>query len=141
MSRSAKFPNHSEPRVWLVTSAACPVGIALTRQLLAHGDSVILGTKSEEISDPNKENGQGFMSFWVEEVLLKDGWKDRARVVALDGRCEVPNAIHQASVAGSNTICDTCRLMGQCQAAVAEAISVFGGLDVLFCCASEGIHR
>lgn len=28
--------------------------------------------------------------------------------------------------------------MGQCQAAVAEAVSTFGRLDVLFCCSSEG---
>ena len=28
--------------------------------------------------------------------------------------------------------------MGECQAAVAEAVSVFGGLDILFCCGSEG---
>ena len=29
--------------------------------------------------------------------------------------------------------------MGQCQAAVAEAVEVFGKLDVLLCCSSEGL--
>ncbi len=28
--------------------------------------------------------------------------------------------------------------MGQCQAAVAEAVEVFGKVDILFCCTSEG---
>lgn len=28
--------------------------------------------------------------------------------------------------------------MGQCQAAIAEAVQVFGKLDILFCCSSEG---
>lgn len=28
--------------------------------------------------------------------------------------------------------------MGLCQAAVAEAVEVFGKLDILLCCASEG---
>jgi NAD(P)-dependent dehydrogenase (short-subunit alcohol dehydrogenase family) len=28
--------------------------------------------------------------------------------------------------------------VGQCQAAVAEAVATFGAIDVLFCCASEG---
>ena len=31
-----------------------------------------------------------------------------------------------------------CRIIGECQAAVAEAVSVFGKIDVLFCCSSEG---
>lgn len=31
------------------------------------------------------------------------------------------------------------RNMGQCQAAVAEAVEVFGRLDILFCCSSEGM--
>ena len=31
-----------------------------------------------------------------------------------------------------------CRIIGQCQAAVAEAVSAFGRIDVLFCCSSEG---
>ena len=30
--------------------------------------------------------------------------------------------------------------MGQCQAAVAEAVKNFGKLDILLCCSSEGCH-
>ena len=29
-------------------------------------------------------------------------------------------------------------VMGQCQAAVAEAVDTFGKLDILLCCSSEG---
>ena len=29
--------------------------------------------------------------------------------------------------------------MGQCQAAIAQAVSAFGTLDILFCCSSEAI--
>lgn len=32
----------------------------------------------------------------------------------------------------------THRNMALCQAAVAEAVHVFGKVDILFCCASEG---
>ena len=37
-------------------------------------------------------------------------------------------------------ICEgfVCRNMGECQAAVAEAVELFGGLDILLCCTSEG---
>lgn len=31
--------------------------------------------------------------------------------------------------------------MGQCQAAVAEAVEVFGKVDILFCCTSEGMLK
>lgn len=33
---------------------------------------------------------------------------------------------------------DNYRTMGQCQAAVAEAVVRFGGIDILLCCSSEG---
>ena len=33
---------------------------------------------------------------------------------------------------------DGYRNMGECQAAVAEAVELFGGLDILLCCTSEG---
>lgn len=33
-----------------------------------------------------------------------------------------------------------CRIMGQCQAIVAEAVEAFSQIDILFCCTSEGKH-
>lgn len=31
------------------------------------------------------------------------------------------------------------RTMGQCQAAIAQAVEAFGKLDILFCCSSEAV--
>ena len=31
------------------------------------------------------------------------------------------------------------RLMGQCQAAVAQAVDAFGRIDILLCCTSQGM--
>lgn len=83
------FPPHQESRVWLLSSGASPIGVALARQLLTHGDHVVFGTKAKEVSDPNSQRAADFSSFWTEEVLVKEGWKDRAKVIGLDGRCEV----------------------------------------------------
>ncbi|KAL8897670.1 MAG: hypothetical protein Q9207_007100 [Kuettlingeria erythrocarpa] len=111
-----RFPTHPEPRVWFLSAGASPIGIALSRQLLAHGDSVVFGTKSKEISDPNNLRGIDFTTFWEEEVLVQEGWKDRAKVISLDGRN-----------------------MGQCQAAVADTTASFKKLDILVCCSSEAV--
>lgn len=84
-----QFPTHYEPRVWLLSSGASPIGIALSRQLLAHGDSVVFGRAPKELSDANSYRAVDFATFWEEEVLVKEGWKDRAKMIGLDGRCEV----------------------------------------------------
>ncbi len=47
----------------------------------------------------------------------REGWKDRIRGIRCDGR-----------------------VMGQCGAAVAEAVQVFGRIDILLCCKSEGMR-
>ncbi|KAL8817415.1 MAG: hypothetical protein Q9223_003748 [Gallowayella weberi] len=113
---NCKFPTSSKPRVWLLSSGASPIGIALSRQLLAHGDIVVFGTQFNDTSDNVDPRSADFAAFWTEEVLVRDGWKNRARAVGLDGRSK-----------------------GQCQAAVAEVISFFRRLDVLLCCSSQAI--
>lgn len=45
----------------------------------------------------------------------REGWKDRIRSIRCDGRN-----------------------MSQCSAAMAEAKDVFGRIDILLCCTSEG---
>lgn len=82
------FPTHSQPRVWLITSASSPIGIAVSRELLKHGDLLIAGIKSTELPEENSERGTDFASFW--EDVVAEGWKDRCRVVGLDERCEAP---------------------------------------------------
>ena len=123
------FPAHHQPRTWLITSAACPIGIALTRAVLAHGDSVVLGVEASDLSnglalslgkngsgkstgnkralfgainglEPPSERAEEFGQFMKEEVE-SCGWRDRCRIVGLDGRCESPCLWVEAGLAGA----------------------------------------
>ncbi|KAL8691177.1 MAG: hypothetical protein Q9224_004233 [Gallowayella concinna] len=128
---NSKFPTNSEPKVWLLSSGASPIGIALSRQLLAHGDFVVFGTQSNDTSDNASPRSADFAAFWIGEVLVREGWKDRARAVGLDRRCETQRIPIDDERKHRNK--------GQCQAAVAEVVTHFRKLDVLFCCASQAI--
>ncbi|KAA6409335.1 MAG: hypothetical protein FRX48_06888 [Lasallia pustulata] len=131
-----QFPPHPHPRVWLLTSATSPLGIALARLLLAHGDSVVVGMRASEVEN-GVQRGEEFRRFWDEvcgvevgndggqgegkrvmdaPMELGENARERLRVVELDGRT-----------------------MGKCQAAVAEAAEAFGRVDILFCCTSEAV--
>lgn len=111
---TSHFPAHSSPRTWLLTSAACPIGIALARAVLTHGDNVILGVKAEDLGQYSWKgigkaavngslkgtSGIGsrraeHLSERVEEfekllgeVMEEEGWEERLKVAGLDGRCE-----------------------------------------------------
>ena len=85
---SCKFPSHIDPRIWLLSSGASPIAIALSRQLLAHGDFVAFGVQASDTSDTSAGRAADFTLFWTQEVLVNEGWKDRAKLVRLDGRCE-----------------------------------------------------
>ncbi|KAL1987164.1 hypothetical protein VTN96DRAFT_4770 [Rasamsonia emersonii] len=115
-SPRSHFPTHSEPRVWLISSGDSPLGISLTRQLLAHGDCVVSGlVPSNLLRDENRR--EQFEDFLAEvERNKEDDWKVRFRPVMLD-----------------------IRKMGECQAAVAEAVETFGRIDILLCCTSQAI--
>lgn len=110
--RSPRFPTHNSPRVWLITCANSPVGISLTRHLLAHGDYITAGVQAVEFEKHEQRSGD-FKAF-LEEIGRTDAWKSRVRVVNLD-----------------------IKIMGQCQSAIAEALNSFGRIDILFCCTSE----
>lgn len=111
--RSPHFPPHNAPRVWFITRGVSPIAIALARQVLEHGDYVVAGVVPIEFE---KREGQSedFRNF-LEDVKRTERWRERLRVVGLDAR-----------------------VVGQCQAAVAEAVEAFGRIDVLLCAASEG---
>ncbi|KAF2397266.1 short chain dehydrogenase/reductase family protein-like protein [Trichodelitschia bisporula] len=106
------FPAHSGPRVWFLDDGLAPISLALTRLLLAHGDAVVAGVVPGEYKGPR---GEAFRAF-VGEVGWKGGRKERFRAVALDAR----------SVA-------------LCQAAVAEALRIFGRVDIVLLCRSEAL--
>ncbi|KAF5847804.1 hypothetical protein GGP41_009032 [Bipolaris sorokiniana] len=111
--KSPHFPPHNAPRVWFITRGVSPIAIALARQVLEHGDYVVTGVMPVEFE---KREGQvdDFRTF-LQDVKQTDRWREHLRVVALDSR-----------------------VVGQCQAAVAEAVEAFGRIDVLLCAASEG---
>ncbi|OCK77382.1 short chain dehydrogenase/reductase family protein-like protein [Lepidopterella palustris CBS 459.81] len=112
--RSPRFPPHNAPRVWFITTGTSPVAIALARQVLEHGDYVVAGVLPIEF-EKHEERSEEFRAF-LDEVKTTQRWKERLRVVGLDGR-----------------------IVSQCQAAIAEAIEAFGRVDVLFGCTSEAI--
>ncbi|KAG0648245.1 Oxidoreductase BOA17 [Hyphodiscus hymeniophilus] len=111
------FPTHNSPRVWFMTSALSPLVVRLIKLLLAHGDYVAAGLPPREIEDEER-----FAEFreLINECKTggkdREGWKDRIRGIRCDGR-----------------------IMGQCGAAVAEAVEVFGRIDILLCCTSDAV--
>ncbi|KAL1999304.1 hypothetical protein VTN02DRAFT_4712 [Thermoascus thermophilus] len=115
-SPRSHFPSHSEPRVWVISSGDSPIGISLTRQILAHGDSAVVGLAPSNLDRDEYRRGQ-FEAF-LEEVdeHSGEGWTQRLKAVVLD-----------------------LRMMGQCQAVVAEAVATFGKMDILVCCTSQAV--
>jgi NAD(P)-dependent dehydrogenase (short-subunit alcohol dehydrogenase family) len=111
--RSPHFPPHNAPRVWFITRGVSPIAIALAKQVLEHGDYVVAGVIPVEF-EQSEGQIEDFKAF-LEEVKSTERWRERLRVVGLDAR-----------------------VVGQCQAAVAEAVEAFGRIDVLLCAASEG---
>ncbi|OCL08522.1 NAD(P)-binding protein [Glonium stellatum] len=112
--RSPRFPPHNAPRVWFLTTGTSPIAIALARQVLEHGDYIVAGVLPLEF-EKNNERSEEFREF-LEEVKRTERWRERLRVVGLDGR-----------------------IVGQCQAAIAEAVEAFGRVDVLLGCTSEAV--
>ncbi|KAF1827548.1 NAD(P)-binding protein [Dissoconium aciculare CBS 342.82] len=116
--RAPQFPLHDTPRVWFLTNANCPIGVSLSRALLAHGDFVVAGVwprHSEEGYDDSDDARSNDGS--QESASCLDAcatWKDHLCVVPLD-----------------------VRIKAQCQSAVAEAVRCFRQIDILFCNSSE----
>jgi NAD(P)-dependent dehydrogenase (short-subunit alcohol dehydrogenase family) len=111
-----KSATHNSPRTWFLTSSLSPLCIRLVRLLLAHGDYVVACLPPIEIED--EERSAEFREL-INECKSnrkdREGWKDRIRGIRCDARA-----------------------MGQCGAAIAEAVQVFGRIDILLCCKFEG---
>jgi NAD(P)-dependent dehydrogenase (short-subunit alcohol dehydrogenase family) len=131
--KSPHFPPHNAPRVWFITRGVSPIAIALARQVLEHGDYVVAGVMPIEFE---KREGQSddFRTF-LEDVKQTERWREHLRVVGLDSR-----QVMMQRAACAKPLMVFCRVVGQCQAAVAEAVEAFGRIDVLLCAASEGTH-
>lgn len=108
---------HNSPRTWLITSALSPLAVRLIRLLLAHGDYVAACLPPHEIE--HSDRSAEFRELINEcKSVRKDreGWKDRIRGIRCDGTS-----------------------MGSCGAAVAETMQLFGRIDILLCCNSDGM--
>jgi hypothetical protein len=82
--KSPHFPPHNAPRVWFMTCGTSPIAITLAKQVLDHGDYVVSGVLPSEFE---KREGQSedFRTF-LEDVKRTERWRERLRVVGLDGR-------------------------------------------------------
>ena len=102
--------------MWFLTSALSPLAVRLIKHLLAHGDYVAAGLPPAEIEDDDRSaEFRELINECKSGRKDREGWKDRIRGIRCDGR-----------------------IMGQCGAAIAEAVEVFGRIDILLCCTSEG---
>ncbi|EFX04541.1 short chain dehydrogenase reductase [Grosmannia clavigera kw1407] len=143
------FPTHNSPRTWFLTQGLSPLAVRLTRLLLAHGDYVVACLPPQELADEARSaefrelasecrtaagstamtgttgTATTTMASMTATPLTtpagtrhrdREGWKDRLRGIRCDGR-----------------------QMGQCAAAVAEAVAAFGRIDILLCCKSESV--
>ncbi|KAJ9642071.1 hypothetical protein H2199_005286 [Coniosporium tulheliwenetii] len=108
------IPPANAPRVWFLTNGASPIAISLARKVLEHGDCVVAGVSPLEF-EKNEDRSLEFREF-LEEVKRLERWREKLRVVGLDGR-----------------------RIAQCQAAIAEAVQAFGRIDVLLGCSSEAV--
>ncbi|KAK6219892.1 short-chain dehydrogenase/reductase [Colletotrichum tabaci] len=103
------FPTHNSPRTWFLTTGLSPLIIRLIRLLLAHGDYVVACLPPSEIEDEGRSaEFRELVNECKSTRRDREGWKDRIRGIRCDGR-----------------------VMGQCGAAVAEAVQVFGRIDIL----------
>ncbi|KAK7540009.1 uncharacterized protein J3D65DRAFT_693882 [Phyllosticta citribraziliensis] len=116
--RSPRFPPHNAPRVWFLTNGTSPISIALATKVLEHGDYVVAGVLPAEFERESgrSEEFRDFLDIVGRAEGERERWKERLRIVGLDAR-----------------------VIGQCQAAVAEAVEAFGRVDVLLGCSSETV--
>ncbi|KHN95691.1 short chain dehydrogenase/reductase family protein [Metarhizium album ARSEF 1941] len=99
---------HNSPRTWVLTAALSPLAVRLIRQLLSHGDYVVACLPPQEID--HEQRSAEFRELIAEcKSSRKDreGWENRIRGIRCDGK------------------------MSSCISAVADAVTVFGRIDIL----------
>ena len=82
--KSPHFPPHNAPRVWFITAGPSPIAIALAKQVLDHGDYVVAGVHPLEFE--RREGQSEDFRVFLEDVKKAERWRERLRVVGLDGR-------------------------------------------------------
>lgn len=83
-SSRPQFPSHNESRVWVITAGDSPIGISVTRQILAHGDYASIGLVHPNL-DRDECRRDEFEAFMTE--VENEGWGQRLKSFPLDIRC------------------------------------------------------
>lgn len=76
------FPNNTKPRVWFITSAASPIGLAIAQEALKHGDYVVAGNDTN-LSAPGNELRQEAQALFLSHAD-DQGWDERLELVEID---------------------------------------------------------
>ena len=148
-----QFPYHSSPRTWLITSGLSATGLRLSRALIEHGDNVALGTPPgtfEEVSTSNPANldtpfrrheSELLRRFLLQDITVKPPEPDSpsSQHAEADGdneprRTDAPDSDWRSHF---KPVKLDPRAVAQCQGAVAQTTTFFGGVDVLVCNSSE----
>ena len=129
--------------MWFISDGLAPIAISLSRYLLDHGDYVVAGVLPAEFSERRGDELREFLAEVAHERAGEESegqengdygtmkrWRDRFRLVPLDGRFVV------VRLATLITLTTSRRVVGQCQSAIAEAIQAFRRIDVLLICRS-----
>ncbi|RKF83232.1 putative short chain dehydrogenase reductase family protein [Golovinomyces cichoracearum] len=113
-------PTPDVARVWFLTSGLSALSVRLTRELLEHGNLVVVALRPIDFD----QEGDHELSREFRELIaecqtgkkLDEGWNDRLLCIHCEGRA-----------------------IGQCGAAIAEAVHFFERIDILLCCTLEGV--
>lgn len=79
-----QFPNHTTPRVWFITSALSPVGLAVAQEVLKHGDLVATGNDPGLPGAGGDSRSEALLS--LKSYAEDQGWEDRLRIINIDPR-------------------------------------------------------
>jgi len=79
-----QFPNHAGPRVWFITSASSPNGLAVAQELLKHGDLVVAGDDTRLSAPEDEPKREALLSLW--DYAETQRWEERLRKVRIDAR-------------------------------------------------------
>lgn len=81
--KPSHFPSHNEPRVWFITSAASPIGLAVAYEALKHGDYVVAGEDFKRITE-DTDRQQDLLA--LSEYAENEGRKEKLTIVKVDAK-------------------------------------------------------
>lgn len=79
-----QFPNHAGPRVWFITSASSPIGLAVAQEILNHGDLVVAGDDTRLSAPEDEPKREALLSLW--SYAESQNCEEGLRKVKIDAR-------------------------------------------------------